>query len=388
MIEDVVTNLDRTSLAAARRVVVKIGSRVLVQRTGRPDTRRMRELVRQIAALHKEGREVVLVSSGAVGAGMEALGMKRRPTNVPDLQMAAAVGQSRLMATYDELFADHDITIGQVLLTHSDLNHRVRHLNARNTMLNLLHHRIVPIVNENDVVAVDEIKFGDNDLLASLVAIMMEAGALALLTTVDGFRLPHGTTGRTRRASILAGVDKKTLAHAIGKGSDLSTGGMASKLQSAGMALTTGIPVVIANGRTDDIISRAMRGDDVGTFIVPAHNRSTGGLPMRKRWIAFFHKTQGTLTIDDGAATALSAKGRSLLAAGVKAVEGEFGPGAAVNIVTADGHLLARGLTSYSSTDLRVIMGHKTADIASLLGARDYDEVVHRDNLVLLASPR
>lgn len=377
------TENHRSGLSAARRVVIKIGSRVLVQRTGRPDIRRMRELVRQIARLHADGCEVIVVSSGAVGAGMEALGMKRRPVTVPDLQMAAAVGQSRLMATYDELFDKHGIKIGQILLTHDDLNHRVRHLNARNTMINLLANRIVPIVNENDVVAVDEIKFGDNDLLASLVSIMMEAQALVLLTTVDGFRLPHGE-GRTRRAAVLEGVDAKTLSHAVGKGSDLSTGGMASKLQSAGMALSTGIPVVIANGRKDDVITQAMAGRDVGTYIMPSRIGEAGGIPLRKRWIAFFHKTRGTVTIDAGAVGALREKGRSLLAAGIKKVDGDFGTGAVVNIVAEDGRLIARGLTGYSSADLRIIKGRKTSEITALLGARDYDEVVHRDNMVLL----
>jgi glutamate 5-kinase len=375
--------INRAALVSAKRVVIKIGSRVLVQRTGRPDTRRMRELVRQLAVLHEAGHEVILVSSGAIGAGMEALGMKRRPTTVPDLQMAAAVGQSRLMATYDDLFGKHDIKIGQILLTHDDLNHRLRHLNARNTMLNLLANRIVPIVNENDVIAVDEIKFGDNDLLASLVAIMMEADALILLTTVDGFRLPHGE-GRTRRASVLAGVDAKTLSHAIGKGSELSTGGMASKLQSAGMALSTGIPVVIANGRKDDIILQAVGGKDVGTFIMPARVRETGGIPLRKRWIAFFHKPGGSVTLDAGAISAIREKGRSLLAIGIKKVEGDFATGSVLNIIDESSKLIARGLTSYSSADIRTIMGRKTSEITTLLGARDYDEVIHRDNMVIL----
>ncbi len=378
-------HVQRSSLASARRIVIKIGSRVLVQRSGRPDTRRMRELVRQVATLHAAGHEVIVVSSGAIGAGMEALGMKRRPTTVPDLQMAAAVGQSRLMATYDELFDRHGIKIGQILLTHDDLNHRLRHLNARNTMINLLAHRIVPIVNENDVIAVDEIKFGDNDLLASLVAIMMEAHALFLLTTVDGFRLPHGE-GRTRRASVLAGVDAKTLSHAVGKGSELSTGGMASKLQSAGMALSTGIPVVIANGRKDDIIMDIVGGKDTGTFIVPVNLTERGGLPLRKRWIAFFHKTRGSISVDQGAISALRDKGRSLLAIGVKKVDGDFTAGSVVNILDDDGKLIARGLTGYSSADIRVIMGRKTSEIQTLLGARDYDEVVHRDNMVLMGA--
>ncbi len=377
------SSIDRSILAGAKRLVIKIGSRVLVQRTGRPDIRRMRELVRQIAQLREKGHEIILVSSGAIGAGMETLGMKKRPTTVPDLQMAAAVGQSRLMATYDALFDKYDIKIGQILLTHDDLNHRARHLNARSTMINLLEHDIVPIVNENDVIAVDEIKFGDNDLLASLVAIMMEANALILLTTVDGFRIPHGKD-RTRRASILEGVNAATLSHAIGKGSDLSTGGMASKLQSAGMALSTGIPVVIANGRNDGVLGKIMSGSDSGTFILPSDIRTNGGFPMRKRWIAFFHKTKGTLTVDAGAVAALTEKGRSLLAAGIKNVAGEFAAESVVNIASEDGKIIARGLTPYASGDIRTIMGRKTADIKNLLGSRNYDEVVHRDNMVVL----
>jgi len=370
-------------LIDAKRVVIKIGSRVLVQSTGRPDTRRMRALVSQVAKLRKEGCEVILVSSGAVGAGMQALGMKRRPATLPDLQMAAAVGQSRLMGTYTELFSKYGVKLGQVLLTHGDLNDRVRHLNARNTIVNLIEHGIVPVVNENDVIAVDEIKFGDNDQLASLVSVMMEADALVLLTTVDGFRIPTAG-GRTKRASVLDGLDEKTKAYATGKGSHISTGGMESKLQSAEIALSTGIPVVIANGRAAGVIQKIMSGGDVGTFIHPAKLESIGGIPLRKKWIAFFHKTQGTIIVDEGAAVALSDKGRSLLAAGIRNVEGEFGPGAMVSIQTKGGKRIARGLTSYSSQDIKKIKGCKTSEIKALLGARDYDEVVHRDNMVIM----
>ncbi|HMP72478.1 MAG TPA: glutamate 5-kinase [Kiritimatiellia bacterium] len=376
---------ERQCLQTPRRIVVKIGSRVLVQRSGRPDTRRMRELVREIATLKRRGIEVILVTSGAVGAGMQALGMARRPTAVPDLQMAAAVGQSRLMATYDELFAHEHITIGQILLTHDDLNHRTRHLNARNTMLNLLQHGILPIVNENDVVAIDEIKFGDNDLLASLVSIMMDADYLVLLTTVDGFRLPAGP-GRTRRASVLRDVGRDTLAHAIGKGSDLSTGGMASKLTSAGMAVSTGIPVVIANGRTNRILTRIADGLDVGTLLLPPGLKPDEDIPHRKRWIAFFHRTRGSVTVDDGAVQALLVKGRSLLAAGIRTVDGSFEKGAVINIVDPERNVIARGLTAYSSRDIDLIKGHKSSDIATLLGTCDYPEVIHRDNMVLLRS--
>lgn len=363
---------DRNRLAAARRIVVKIGSRVLVQSNGRPDTRRMRELVRQVAVLRRAGREVIVVSSGAIGSGMQALGMKRRPTAVPDLQMAAAVGQSRLMASYDALFAKEGYRIGQVLLTHDDLRHRTRHLNARNTMMNLLRHGIVPIVNENDVVATEEIKFGDNDLLAALVSLLVEAEALILLTTVDGFRAPAGPK-RTRRVPLLNGVTENELALAVGKGSELSTGGMASKLQSAGMVAANGIPVVIANGRTDGVVSDAAAGRDTGTLIAAASTQ----LSHRERWIALFHRTQGVLVVDDGAREALEKKGRSLLPIGIKTVQGEFDAGAVVAIHDLTGRVIARGLTDYSSTELALIKGKRSADLPA-----DTAEVIHRDNMV------
>jgi glutamate 5-kinase len=374
----------RAQLARARRVVVKIGSRVLVQRTGRPDRRRMRELVRQLADLRQSGHEVVVVSSGAIASGMEALGLKRRPTDLADLQMAAAVGQSRLMAAYDALFGDRGCRIGQILLTHDDLKHRERHVNARTTMLNLLRHGIVPIVNENDVVAVEEIKFGDNDLLASLVAMLVEAEAMVLLTTVDGLRAP-GARGRTRRVPLLTGVTQEALGLAQGKGSELSTGGMLSKLQSAGMVVASGIPVVIANGRKDGALADALAGRDTGTLIVPGGRVPAGLQSHRKRWLAFFHKTPGSLVIDDGARDALLRQGRSLLPIGVKAVEGRFAAGSVVNIKGSDGLVVARGQTDYASEDIERIRGRKTSEIAGLLGRRDFDEVIHRDNLVVLA---
>lgn len=358
---------------------MKIGSRVLVQKTGRPDRRRMRELVRQLAALHDGGREVVVVSSGAIGSGIEALGWRKRPTTLKLLQMAAAVGQSRLMAAYDELFAAHDIRIGQILLTHEDLRHRTRHLNAQETMLTLLEHRVIPIVNENDVVAIDEIKFGDNDLLAALTALLVQADALVLLTTVDGFRAPAGG-GRTRRVPELEGVSEKELSLALGKGSQLSTGGMASKLQSAGMVAENGIPVVIANGRTDGILERVLAGGDVGTLIRPA--AATDALSRRERWITLFHRPEGALVVDDGARAALVEKGRSLLPVGIRAVEGDFDAGAVVSIKTADGAVIGRGLSDHSATEIRLMKGKRSEELLSLLPAADSPVIVHRDNLV------
>lgn len=373
----------RQELAQARRIVVKIGSRILVQRSGRPEMRRIRSLVRELAKLRQSGHEVVFVTSGAIGAGMEVLGMKRRPTNLPELQMAAAVGQSRLMTRYDKLFVKEHCKIGQVLLTHDDLKHRSRHLNARNTMLTMLSAGVIPVVNENDAVAVDEIKFGDNDLLASLVAHLIEADLLIILTTTDGLREP-ATSGRSRRVACLESVTPKVLELASGKGSALSTGGMASKLCAASAVAETGAAVIIADGRQSGIIGKIMAGADTGTLICPAAEQCAASLTGRKRWIAFFHKPQGTLIIDDGARQAIERDGKSLLPIGIKKVVGEFSTDAAVDIKTADQTLIARGLVSYSSNDIRLIQGHRTDAIAGILGTADYDEVIHRDNMAII----
>lgn len=261
----------RQSIADARRVVVKIGSRVLVQRTGRPEHRRIKAIVAELAKLQQSGIEVVLVTSGAIGAGMEALGMSTRPTALPDLQMAAAVGQSRLMTAYDKLFSAKRCKIGQVLLTHDDFNHTIRQNNACRTIENMLRHRVIPIVNENDVVADEEIradiKLGDNDFLASLVVRLIRADLLIILSTVDGLRAP-GANGKTRRVSCLERVDKKTLALVTGQKGNLSKGGMGSKLRAAEIAAHSGCHVVIADGRKMGNITRVMSGADIGTFVV------------------------------------------------------------------------------------------------------------------------
>jgi glutamate 5-kinase len=375
----------REKLCAVRRVVVKIGSRVLVQRNGRPDLRRLRELTRDLAGLRKRGIDVIVVSSGAIGSGMQALGMKRRPTAIAELQMAAAVGQSRLMAIYEELFERERCRIGQVLLTHADLKDRTRHLNARSTLQAMLARAIIPIINENDVVAVEEIKFGDNDLLAALVALLVSADLLVLLTTVDGFRAPAGGE-RTRRVACLNGLNDATLALAKGKGSELSTGGMASKLRAADMVAKVGAPVVIANGRAPHIISRILAGADVGTLLTAASQSDEAGRGAFKRWLAYFQKPAGVLTIDEGAAQALEQKGSSLLPIGVRMVAGEFETDAVVDIRVANGRLIARGLVEHTSAILRLIAGHSTEELPALLGSEGPEVAVHRDKLVLLKS--
>lgn len=362
--------------------MVKIGTRVLVQRTGRPDARRMSELVRELAALHHEGRQVILVSSGAVGAGIEALGLKRRPDTMPDLQMAAAVGQTRLMTTYDQLFSAEGCRIGQMLLTHDGLKERERHLNARNTLMNLLRHRIIPVINENDVVAVEEIRFGDNDLLAALVAALIPADLLVLLTSTDGLREPT-TGGRTRRIARVKTVNQDVLGLANDTGHHLSTGGMASKLEATRTANEAGIPVVIAHGRRAGVLQRIASGQDTGTLIGPVGAERGRLMRSRKRWIAFFHKALGTLTVDEGAGHAVVEQGKSLLPIGVKSVDGQFAAGALVKVKDPHGTVIARGLTDYDSETLEQIKGRKGKDLAAELGTSYYEEVIHRDNMVI-----
>lgn len=355
----------RAALKNAKRIVVKAGSKVLVQSTGRPDSRRLKLLVDELAQFQNEGGEVAFVSSGAIGAGLEALGMKTRPTAIPDLQMAAAVGQTRLMSLYDRLFGENQCNIGQVLLTHDALKHRERHLNARNTLLNLIAHRIVPVINENDAISTEEIQFGDNDVLAALVAILIDADALILLSTTDGLR-----DGK-QRVSYIEEVDDDILGLVADKQDTLSTGGMASKLESAQIAAHNGIPVVIANGRKSGVLTRIFEGKDEGTLLFPKE----GNISKRKRWIAFFNRAEGHITVDDGAAAAVG-KGKSLLPVGITAVEGDFKIGAMVNIQTENGAHIARGLVEYSNDDISAMKGKKTS--------AQTGEVIHCDNMVIL----
>ena len=261
----------RETIADVRRVVVKIGSRVLVQKTGRPDVRCMRRLITELAMLQRGGHETVVVTSGAIGAGMEALGMQERPTQLQDLQMAAAVGQTRLMSRYDQLFAEAGCRVGQVLLTHADFKHKVRLTNARRTMENLIRNRVIPIINENDVVADEEIRadlaLGDNDYLASLVVKLIRADLLVILTTVDGLR-ERNASGRSRRVRYVESITRRTFGLVSTNDSKLSTGGMESKLRAAQAVSKTGCSAVIADGRQTGVLRRIMQGDDIGTLVL------------------------------------------------------------------------------------------------------------------------
>ncbi|MDF7822872.1 glutamate 5-kinase [Pontiellaceae bacterium B12227] len=356
----------RESLKNAKRVVVKAGSKVLVESSGRPDDRQLKLLVDELATFHKNGGEVAFVSSGAVGAGLDALGLKTRPKEVQDLQMAAAVGQICLMSVYNDLFRANEIGIGQVLLTHDGLKDRERHLNARNTLLNLIANRIVPIINENDAVSAEEIKFGDNDVLAALVAILIDADALVLLSTTDGLRDEDDN-----RVSYIEEVDNDVLELVSDTADKLSTGGMASKLNSAQIAAHNGVPVVIADGRKAEVLTRIFAGEDEGTLLFP----KAGNISKRKRWIAFFNRAEGRVLVDDGAVEAMRS-GSSLLPVGIKEVQGSFQVGAMVDVESLSGDHVASGLVEYASDEIETLKGQKTSGKSG--------EVIHHDNMVLL----
>jgi len=365
--------MTRQPLTLARRVVVKIGSRLLAESpASRPAT-----IADQVAQLRARGVEVAIVSSGAIALGMKRLKVAVRPHELPALQAAAAVGQSALMQHWEHAFAAHDLAIGQMLVTHDDLGDRRRFLSARLTLRALLDHGVVPILNENDTVATEEIKFGDNDQLAALVVNLMSADLLVILTDVEGVRDASGV-----RIPIVHDIDREAAPVAGGstKGG-VGSGGMASKVGSARIVTRTGVPAVVAPGREADSIVRVLAGDDIGTLFVP---RGEGVLSARKHWIAYGAKPAGTLVVDDGAARALRDGGKSLLPAGIKSVDGEFELGDTVSVVTQTGVELGRGLVAYPSDDLRKISGLQSAAIEATLGYKSIDEAIHRDDLVIL----
>lgn len=348
------------------RIVVKLGTGVLTNSQKQPDPAQMEQLVAQVAELRRQGKDVVLVSSGAVGAGMGALGFNRRPAEISELQACAAVGQSRLMATYEKLFARFKLTVAQVLLTHEDLQHHERHLNARNTLIALLDRGVVPIINENDAVSLAELKFGDNDKLSALVASLLPADLLVILTTVDGVIENFGKAG-ARTLAVIEKIDAAVESMAGGTDSATAVGGMATKIQAAQIAVRSGIPLVIASGRRKSTLARVVAGQDEGTLFVPRPAKMRG----RKRWIAFFHRPKGALMVDDGARKALRESGRSLLPPGVARCEGCFDSGDVVRICDLNGTEFARGIARFSSTEI------STRKLSRI-------EVVHRDDLVIL----
>jgi glutamate 5-kinase len=368
------------ALQAARRVVVKVGSS-LVTNDGRGlDAQAISTWGRQIAALRALGKDIVMVSSGAVAEGMKRLGWARRPIEIHELQAAAAVGQMGLAQVYETCFREHGIGTAQVLLTHEDLSDRKRYLNARSTLQTLLQLGIVPIVNENDTVVTDEIKFGDNDTLGALVANLLEADCLVILTDQQGLYTadPRKDPGATLLARVAAG-DPALEKMAGGAGSSIGRGGMITKVLAARRAATSGAHCVVASGREPDVLVRLAAGEPIGTQFVA----QTGRLAARKKWLADHLQLRGALVLDAGAAKALRSDGKSLLPIGVTEVRGEFERGEAVALLDPGGQEIARGLSNYGSSDARRIMRKPSSQIAAVLGFIEEPELVHRDNLVL-----
>jgi glutamate 5-kinase len=375
----------RKIVTNAKTVVIKVGASILTLSNGEIDIRWIKNFVSQVCYLLGEKRSVMIVSSGAIGAGMGLLGFSSRPGSLPELQAAAAVGQSRLMKVYDEAFAACGYPTAQVLLTREDMSSRKRYLNARNTLLTLLKLHVVPIINENDTVSVDEIRFGDNDCLSGLVASLTEADLLVILSDVDGLYTKNPEDG-AQKGELIRVVHKVTSdieEMAFGTSKNTSVGGMATKIGAARIVTSSGIPMIIANGRKDNILKKLMSGDQEGTLFV-AH---TDRLLARKRWIAHGSRTCGRLVVDRGARDALLFRGKSLLASGVTGVAGKFDTGDVVSIADESGREFARGLASYSSEDVAKIKGLKTSQIQPVLGYKYYDELVHRNNMVILKTP-
>jgi len=358
--------VSRNSLKSAARLVVKLGTGVLTDRRKQIDPAQLGQLVAQIAAQRKAGKEIVLVSSGAIGAGMGILGYEKRPTELAELQACAAVGQPGLMAHYAEAFAKHDLHVAQVLLTHDDLEHHERHLNARNTLVTLLGRGVVPIINENDAVSLAEIKFGDNDKLSALVASLLPADLLVILTTVDGV-LENFGKANPRTIPVIEKIDSDVEKLGGGTSSETAVGGMKSKIEAAKIAVRSGIPLVIASGKKKSALADILAGEDEGTVFVAQPNKLQG----RKRWIAFFHHPKGSLYVDKGAKEALRENGKSLLPPGVARCEGDFDAGDVIRICDLDGTEFARGIAKFGADEIR---GKKLTRV----------ELVHRDDLVIL----
>jgi len=372
----------RELLKSIKRVVIKIGSRVLTDDEGGLDPAVIGRICGDIALLRELGKQVVVVSSGAIAAGRSELGLTEKPKTIPQKQAAAAIGQTRLMRAYEEALAPHGLKAAQLLLTSEDLGSRQRFLNARATIDTLLCYGIIPVINENDTVVVDEIKFGDNDNLSALVTNVAESDLLLILTDVEGlYSSDPGQNPDARLIPLVQGITRELERAAGGAASSVGTGGMATKVAAAKKAGKNGVPTILVAGKRAGILSAAMRGEEVGTLFLP----QGAGLKGRKHWIAYTLKPAGRVTVDDGARNVLQKKGKSLLPSGVVGVEGRFERGACVRICGSDGNEFARGLSDYSSSEIARLAGHNSSEIEELLGYRYADVIIHRDNLVVIS---
>ena len=368
--------------ASAHTGVVKVGTRVLTHPDGTLNQERIDRLAEEIHAIGSLGKRVVLVSSGAVGAGIGLLGLKGRPTDLAKLQAVAAVGQTFLIQAYDRTFIKHGRRAAQVLLTAEDVDDRIRYLNVRNTLLSILEYGAVPIINENDTVSVEELKttFGDNDRLAAMVTNLIRAPLLIVLSDVEGLYDGDPALEGSQLIHTVPQIDEKVFALVRDKKTGLSKGGMASKLEAARMVTTSGENAIIASGRRLDVLTRIFNGELVGTLFC-AQGKAVSPY---KRWLGFSAQIRGRIQLDDGARKALVEQGRSLLAAGVVGTQGDFRKGDVVAICDSEGHVVARGLSNYDSDEVEQIKGLKSSRIAQVLGQRPYEEIIHRDNLAIV----
>jgi len=362
-----------------KRIVIKIGTAVLTKPSGVINEVTIERIVDDVAELLNSGAEVIIVTSGAIGAGLGRL--KLQGGSIREKQALASIGQGHLMSIYEKFFRKHKRLVAQVLLTSDDLAQRQRYLNARNTLLTLLSLGVVPVVNENDTVAVEEIKFGDNDRLSALVASKVEADQLVILTDVDGFfSADPRAEKKVKLIREIEAITPELEEKASGRGTQRGTGGMVTKLEAARIATASGITMYIANGNKEKVLKKIWNGENPGTKFLPGKAK----IVSRKRWIAFDTRIEGKIAVDEGAKEALLKRGKSLLPSGISQVEGRFSTGACVAVVDMEGKEFARGLTSYSSDEIEKIKGKKTSEIEKTLGYKDYDEVIHRDNLVIL----
>ncbi len=372
-------DIGKEAFDKAGRVVVKVGSNVLTRDNGL-NLKVVGSISRQISRLVEDGREVIFVSSGAMASGLKKLGLQKRPDQVPQRQAVAAVGQAGLIMEYEKAFARYQKKVAQILLTSEDLTNRMRYLNVRNAISTLLSWGVIPIINENDTVMVEEIKFGDNDHLSAMIALLLDADLLINLTDIDGVFDKDPRVHEDARLLPSISVINREIESVAGKiPGTLGTGGMLSKIKAAKKVTTAGVPMVIANGKTDNILLDLFQGRGEGTFFVPRKKR----LASRKCWIGFTLKPKGTVLIDDGALAAILQRGKSLLPSGIVRVEGNFSVGSPVALKKEDTDVLAVGLVNYSSSDIEKIKGLKTSQIKSRLGNKPYDEVIHRDNLTI-----
>ena len=370
----------REQIKDAKRIVVKVGTSTLLYPNGKINLYRIEHLARELSDLASQGREVILVTSGAIGAGMVRMGLSERPDSMQEKQALASVGQVLLMHLYDKFFTEYGQVAGQVLLTKENFANHNQYINARNTLMAMLKNGIIPVINENDAVTVAEVKIGDNDTLSATVAAIVDADVLILLSDIDGvYDANPQTHPEARLLSEIKEITSAVEAMAGGAGSSVGTGGMATKIEAAKIATAAGVTMFIASGGENGMLSRIIAGEDVGTVFPPkdAHLRA------RKGWLAFGKRISGILVVDEGCVKALK-RGSSLLAAGILATEGEYSAGSTVRVLTADYQEIARGTIAYDASAVAKIKGRKTSDFTDILDGEIHDEVIHRDNMVLM----